>query len=293
MSLFVAVIEAGSLSAAGRKSGMPLSTVSRNISDLEAHLGARLIIRSTRNLVLTDAGASYLSACKRIMQSVEEAERQARGEYSAPTGDLIITAPIVFGRLHVLPVIAEFLKIYPDVNVQLVLDDRPLDLLANHIDLAVRVGKLQDSSLVAVRVGQIRNVVCASPEYLQHRGTPRAPRELLNHDCINFTFAALNSPDVWAFRAGKSEISMRIRSRLVVNTAEAAIEAAVAGVGITRVLSYQVRSVAASGALTTVLAKFEPVPMPIALVHAGQRLLPLKLRAFLDFATPRLRIGLQ
>jgi DNA-binding transcriptional LysR family regulator len=293
MSLFVAVVEAGSLSAAGRKMGMPLSTVSRNISDLEAHLRARLIIRSTRNLALTDAGTSYLAACKRIMQSVEEAERQAKGEYSVPTGDLIITAPIVFGRLHVVPVIAEFLKIYPDVDVQLVLEDRPLDLLANHIDLAVRVGKLQDSSLVAVRVGQIRNVVCASPKYLQHRGTPRAPRELLNHDCINFTFAALISPDVWVFRAGKSEISMKIRSRLVVNTAEAAIEAAVAGVGITRVLSYQVRSVAESGALTTMLTKFEPAPMPITLVHTGQRLLPLKLRAFLDFATPRLRIRLQ
>ena len=293
MSVFVTVVEAGSLSAAGRKLGMPLPTVSRKISELESHIRARLLIRSTRNLVLTDAGTSYLAACKRIIESVDEAERQAMGEYSAPRGDLIIAAPIVFGRLHVVPIVAEFLKMYPDVDVQLVLNDRPLNLLENHIDLAVRVGELPDSSLIAARVGQIRHVVCASPRYLKEHGTPKVPQELVNHDCINFTFAALSSADVWIFRVGKSEISMRIRSRLVVNTAEAAIDSAVAGLGLTRVLSYQVKKVAESGALATVLTKFESAPMPITLVYAGQRLLPLKLRAFLDFATPRLRSRLQ
>ena len=172
---------------------------------------------------------------------MDEAERQAAGEYSAPTGDLIIAAPIVFGRLHVVPIVAEFLKTYPDVDVQLVLEDRPLDLLENHIDLAVRVGELPDSSLIALRVGQIRNVVCASPKISQGTWDSETPKELVNHDCINFTFAALMSPDVWTFRMGKSEMAMRIPSRLVVNTAEAAIDAAIAGVGITRVLSYQVK----------------------------------------------------
>lgn len=289
MSVFVTAVEAGSLSAAGRKLGMPLPTVSRKISELESRLKTRLLIRSTRTLAMTDAGTSYLAACKRIIESVNEAERAAMGEYSAPTGELIIAAPIVFGRLHVVPIVTEFLKTYPDVDVQLVLADRPIDLLENHVDLAVRVGELPDSSLIAVRLGQIRNVVCASSEYLWERGTPATPKELVNHACINFTFAALMSPDLWTFRVGESEISIRVRARLVVNTAEAAIDAALAGVGVTRVLSYQVRKVTESGALTTVLANFEPAPMPINLVYAGQRPLPVKLRAFLDFAPSRLR----
>jgi DNA-binding transcriptional LysR family regulator len=292
MSVFVTVVESGSLSAAGRKLSMSLPTVSRKISELESHIRARLLIRSTTKLALTDAGKSYLAACKSIIESVEEAERKAAGEYSAPTGDLIIAAPIVFGRLHIVPIVAEFLKTYPDVDVQLVLEDRPLDLLENHIDLAVRVGELPDSSLIAARVGQIRNVVCASPKYLKEHGTPKVPKELVNHDCINFTFAALGSPDVWTFSVGKSETAMRIRSRLVVNTAEAAIDAAIAGVGITRVLSYQVKKAAQSGALITILTKYESAPIPIHLIYTGQRLLALKLRAFLDFATPRLRFRL-
>ncbi len=293
MSVFVTVVEAGSLSAAGRQLGMPVTTVSRKISELEAHMKTRLLMRSTRILALTDAGKSYLSACERIIDSVDEAEREAKGEYSAPTGDLIIAAPIVFGRLHVVPVVAEFLKTYPDVDVQLVLEDRPLNLVENRIDLAVRVGELPDSSLIAARVGQIRNVVCASPKYLKDRGTPKTPQELVNHDCINFTFAALMSTDIWTFGAGRSQMSLRIHPRLVVNTAEAAIDAAIAGVGITRVLSYQVKQAAQSGSLATVLTKFEPAAMPIHLIYTGQRPLPLKLRAFLDFATSRFRSRLK
>lgn len=289
MLVFVTVVEAGSLSAAGRKLGMPVTTISRKISELESQIRTRLLIRSTRVLVLTDAGRAYLSACKHIIECVGEAERTATGEYTAPTGDLIVAAPIVFGRLHVVPIVAEFLKTYPDVNVQLVLEDRPLNLLENHIDLAARIGDLPDSSMIAAPVGMIRNVLCASPAYLTEQGTPSIPQELGDHDCINFTFAALTAPDVWTFRSGRSEISMRIQSRFVVNAAEAAIDAAIAGVGIARVLSYQVKKAVESGALTTVLTKFESAPMPINLVYAGQRLLPLKLRAFLDFATPRLR----
>ena len=289
MSVFVTVVEAGSLSAAGRKLGMPVTTVSRKIAELEAHIKTQLLIRSTRILVLTPAGVSYLSACRRIMESVDEAERTATGEYSAPTGDLIIAAPIVFGRLHVVPIVAEFLKTYPDVDVQLMLDDHPLNLVENRIDVAIRVGELPDSRLIAARVGLIRNVVCASPKYLKEHGSPKTPQELVDHDCINFTFAALMASDVWTFRAGKSEMSLRTHSRFVVNTAEAAIDAAIAGVGITRVLSYQVKRAIQTGALTSVLTKFEPAPMPINVIYASQSLLPLKLRAFLDFATPRLR----
>ncbi len=293
MSVFVTAVEAKSLSAAGRKLAMPVTTVSRKISELEAHISTRLLIRSTRILALTDAGRSYLSACKRILESVDEAERTATGEYTAPTGDLIIAAPIVFGRLHVVPIVAEFLNTYPDVDVRLVLEDRPLNLLENHIDLAVRIGDLPDSSMIAAKVGMIRNVLCASPKYLKEHGAPKTPQELGEYDCINFTFAALMSPDVWTFKTGRSEISMRIHARFVVNAAEAAIDAAIAGVGIARVLSYQVKKAVDSGALSTVLTRFESAPMPINLVYTRQRLLPIKLRAFLDFAAPRLRRMLQ
>jgi DNA-binding transcriptional LysR family regulator len=291
MSVFAMAVEAGSLSAAGRKLGMPLATVSRKVSELESHIKSRLLVRSTRKLSLTDAGQSYLAACKRILEQVDEAERIASGEYHAPKGELIITAPIVFGRLLVLPVTAAFLKAHPDINVRLVLGDRILNLQEDHIDVAVRVGELPDSNLVATRVGLIRHVVCASPEYLAEYGAPRNPNDLANHDCI--TFSGLMSSNSWTFKKSRSEVSVPIYSRLVVNTAEAAVDAAIAGVGLTRVFSYQVEHAIRAGALAIVLKKFEPAPVPVSLVYTGQRLLPLKQRAFLDFATPRLRAAIQ
>lgn len=287
MSILLEAVEAGSLSAAGRRLGMPLATVSRKVSELEAHLKTRLLNRSTRQLTLTDAGRSYVAACKRIVQDVGEAERAAAGEYSAPKGDLIVTAPIVFGRLHVLPVMSEFLKAYPDIDIRLVLVDRVVHLLQDHIDLAIRIGQLPDSSLVATRVGLIRRVVCASPAYLAQHGTPMSLDDLKTHDCV--TFEGLTPPDAWAFTTGKSEVSIPVHSRLIVNTAEAAIDAAIAGVGVTRVLSYQIASAMQAGMLAVALQEFEPAPWPISLVYASQGLLPLKLCAFLDFAAPRLK----
>lgn len=290
MHVFVAVVETGSLSAAGRKLGMPLPTISRKISELESYIKTRLLNRSTRKLALTDAGKSYLTACRQILEAVDEAESAAAGEYSAPKGHLIVTAPIVFGRLHVLPVTLDFLKAYPDVDVQLVLGDRSLDLLEEHIDLAVRIGDLPDSSLIATRVGSIRQVVCASPAYLAKHGTPKIPHDLTGHNCI--TFSGLMLPNAWVFKVGRSKEAIPIHSRLIVNTAEAAIDAAISGVGLVSALSYQVESAIKAGALGIVLQEFESAPMPISLVFTGQRLLPLKLRAFLDFATPRLRARL-
>ncbi|TIL56470.1 MAG: LysR family transcriptional regulator [Mesorhizobium sp.] len=287
MSLFVAAVEAGSLSAAGRRFGIPLATVSRKVSDLERHLKTRLLNRSTRQLTLTDAGHAYLAACHRILDEVGEAERSAAGEYSVPTGELIITAPIVFGRLHVLPVVTDFLAAYPDVGIRLMLADRITQLTEEHIDLAVRIGELPNSSLVATRIGSIRRVVCASPAYLAEHGTPETPKDLAAHDCV--TFEGLTAPAAWTFATGKTEVTVPIRSRLRVNTAEAAIDAAIAGIGLTRVLSYQITAAVRSGTLRTVLEAFEPQPWPVSLVHAGQGLLPVKLRAFLDFAAPRLK----
>eukprot|EP01037_Dinobryon_pediforme_P020697 gene20697-21383_t len=290
MSILVAVVNAGSFSAAARQLKMPLATVSRKVADLETHLKTRLLHRSTRQLALTEAGQSYVAACRRILEEVGEAERAASGEYAAPKGELVITAPIVFGRLHVLPIVTQFIQTYPDIDVRMVLTDRVVHLLEEHIDIALRIGELPDSSFIAARIGSVRQVVCASPAYLAERGTPASPLELVSHACI--TFEQMASRQIWRFMPGKDEITVPVRSRLAVNTAEAAVDAAVAGVGITRVVSYQIASALRAGALKIVLAPFEPAPWPISLVHSGQGILPLKLRAFLDFAAPRLKARL-
>ena len=287
MSLLVAAVEAGSLSAAGRALGMPLPTVSRKISELESRIKTRLLLRTTRRLTLTDAGRAYFERCKQILGDIDEAERAAAGEYAAPKGQLVVTAPLIMGRLHVVPVVVDFLRAYPDVDVRLALGDRVIDLLESHVDLAVRVGELPDSSLIATRIGMIRQVICASPAYLAERGRPAEPHELAGHDCI--TFDGLTSATSWKFFPGTtSEIGVPIRSRLVVSTADAAIDAAVAGTGLARVLSYQITSNQAER-LDLVLEEFEPKPSPVSLVYAGQGPLALKLRAFLDFAAPRLK----
>ncbi len=290
MAMLVTAVDAGSLSAASRRLGRPLATVSRKISALEAHLGTRLLNRSSRRLTLTDAGRSYVAACKRILDDVKEAERAAAGEYSAPRGELTVTAPIVFGRLHVLPVVADFLAAYPEIDIRMVLADRVVGLLEDRIDLAVRIGELPDSGLVATRVGAIRRVVCASPAYFAARGMPGSPGDLGAHDCI--TFEGFMAPDAWTFAIGRALASVPVHSRLVVNTAEAAIDAAIAGVGIARVLSYQIADAIGRGALAIALEAFEPAPWPVSLVYGGGLPLPLKLRAFLDFAAPRLKARL-
>jgi DNA-binding transcriptional LysR family regulator len=287
MSILVAVIEAGSFSAAALQLKMPLATVSRKVSALEAHLKTRLLNRTTRQLFLTEAGESYVAACRRILEDVGEAERTVAGEYAAPRGELVITAPITFGRLHVLPVVTEFLKTYPDIDIRMLLTDHVVSLLDEHVDVAVRIAELPDSSLIATRVGHMRTVVCASPAYFAERGKPTNPLDLAAHACI--TYEQMAHRQVWNFVSGKSEIVAPVRSRLAVSTAEAAVDAAVASIGITRVNSYQMASALRAGKLEIVLADFEPMPRPISLVHTGKGILPLKLRAFLDFAAPRLK----
>ncbi|WP_413672471.1 LysR family transcriptional regulator [Massilia cellulosiltytica] len=287
MSILLAVVDAGSLSAAARRLGMPLPTVSRKVAELEAHLRARLLHRTTRQLSLTEAGAAYVAACRRILDDVGEAERIATGEYGAPKGELAVTAPIVFGRLHIVPVVAEFLAQYPEIRIKLLLTDRVVHLMEEQIDVALRIGELPDSTLVASRVGAVRTVVCASPAYLAQRGVPAEPAALAAHDCIGFD--VLESRRAWVFGDGKSTVSVPVIPRLEVNTAEAAIAAATLGVGLIRVLSYQVADAVGNGALGVILRDYEPAPLPVSLVHKGQTPLPRKLRVFLDFAAPRLR----
>lgn len=287
MKVLVAAVEAGSFSAAARRLKMPLPTVSRRIAELEAHLGARLLNRTSRRLELTEAGRDYLAAARRILDDVAEAERIASGEYATPRGDLIITAPLVFGRLHVLPVVVDFLKAYPQVDVRLVLNDRNLNLIEDHVDLAVRIGNLPDSSMVATRVGAIGRVVCGSPAYFAAHGRPKIPADLAGHDCISFDGMLASSR--WLFMRGGRPVQAEIRTRLSVNTAEAAIDAAVAGLGLTHVLVYQAAEALSGGRLEMVLKDHMPAPSPVHLVHSGGRLLPHKVRAFLDHAAPMLR----
>jgi DNA-binding transcriptional LysR family regulator len=285
MAVFVAAVEGGSLSAAGRRLNMPLATVSRKISDLEAHLKTRLLNRSTRQLILTEAGRDYLSACREILERIDEAELTASGAYANARGQLVIAAPLVLGRLHLIPVIAEFIDAYPDVDVRLFLGDRNVNLLEEHIDLALRVGVLPDSSLIATQLGSIHHMVCASPTYLERFGTPLVPDDLKSHRCL--TFEGITPSTEWAFGPAREKVP--IKSRLVVNTAEAAISAAVEGAGVTRVLSYQVASAIAEGKLVRLLSDHEPTAIPVSLIYVGGGRLPMKSRAFIDFAVPRLR----
>jgi len=287
MSVLLAVVEAGSFSGAGRRLRQPVPTVSRKVAELEARLKARLLTRSTRRIALTEAGQSYVTACRRILEDVLEAERAAAGEYRAPRGELVLTAPIVFGRLHVLPVLAAFLAAYPEVTVRMELADRPLDLIDEHLDLAVRIGEPPERRLIAIPVGEVRSVVCGSPAHFAQHGVPAHPDELARHPCI--AFAGLSGAHSWVFSVDGAAHPVRIHPRLIVNTAEAALDAAVAGVGLTRVLSYQAAEAVKAGGLRPVLQRFEPQPLPVSLLYRGAPPLALKLRAFLDFAAPRLR----
>jgi len=286
MTILLEAVEAGSLSAAGRRLHIPLTTVSRRVSELEHYLKNQLLIRGSRKLVLTDAGRDYVASCRRIIEEIAEAERNASGEYRAPQGELVISAPVSLSRTHILPILVNFLSAYPNIKMQLSQTDRAVNLLEENVDLAVRLGSLRESSLIATRVGLVRRVLCASPQYLEARGTPGVPEDLANHDCI--ASEATHSRD-WNFRKSGADYSIAISHRLMVTTVETAIDAALAHVGIAHLMSYHAAGYVANGQLRIVLERFEPPLRPLSLVYPSQRQMPLKLRAFLDFTTPRLR----
>ncbi len=290
MRTLVAAVEGGSLSAASRSLGVPLPTISRRLSDLETHLGARLMVRTSRKLVLTEAGEAFTAVARRLLEDLGEAERAAGGEYREPRGELLVAAPIMFGKLHVAPVVHAFLAAYPPVSVRLILSDQVVDLAENHVDVAVRIGRLPDSQLIARQVGHVRWICCASPDYLARRGEPEHPDGLTDHDCI--AFEGLQGHRRWSFGSGAAERAVPIRPRFSVNTADAVVEAAAAGLGIARLMSYQVAAAIADGRLTPVLARWDASPSPVNLVHQPQPVQPLKRRAFLDFVAPRLSAAL-
>lgn len=289
MAILLKVVQTGSLSAASRATRIPLPTISRKLSELEAHVGAKLLVRSTRRLSLTDAGQAYVTAARSILEQVEDAEQQAAGEFQSPKGELVIAAPVSFGRLHALPVIAEFLQSYPQIDVRLLLSDRNVHLLEDNIDLALRIGRLPDSSLVGTRIGKTRHVLCASPTVLASHGTPTTPEELLGLPLVSFD--PLTAAPAWQFSSpGQARsIEVPVRPKLSVSSADAALAAAIAGVGLVRLFHYQCADAVAEGTLKIILAKYEPEPLPVHVLHPPRDALPSKTRAFLDFSTERLK----
>jgi DNA-binding transcriptional LysR family regulator len=287
IALFAEVADRRSFAQAARRLGRSPAAVTRAIGELEARLGVRLLNRTTRAVSLTEAGERFLAGARRVLADVDEIERAAAGEGAAPRGALRLTAPILFGRLHVTPIVTEFLARFPDVSMALTLLDRPVDLVEEGLDAAVRIGALAESSAVATRVGAVRRIVVAAPDYLARHGTPRLPADLAAHAII--AFAAISGAERWAFDERAGETSVAVKPRLVVTTAEAAVDTARGGFGITRVLSYQAADDIARGALRRLLRAYEGDDIPIHLVYPGGRHPPPKLRAFLDFTLPRLR----
>jgi DNA-binding transcriptional LysR family regulator len=274
METFVQIVDRGSLTAAAAALDSSLPSVVRTLAALEAALGVTLLNRTTRRMALTDEGREYYERCKRLLAGVDEAEAALSARRSAPKGRLRVTAPVLFGRLHVAPLANEFIGRYAAVQLDLLLLDRVVDLLEEAVDVAVRIGRLPDSSLVAVPVGETRRVLCASPAYLKRAGMPSSPAELAQHRCVSFSGLG------WTDAASVV---------LATNQIDVALDACLAGVGIGQFLGYQVRALLDAGKLKRVLAEADPAPLPIHVVYPHARLLSANVRAFVDWTVPRLR----
>lgn len=286
MEIFVRIVDRGSLTHAAESLDVSLPTVVRLLAGLERRLGARLLQRTTRRIALTDEGAEFYERSRRILADLHDAE--AGSESAVPRGLLRVTVPTLFGRLHVQPLILEFLRKYPEVSVDLVMTDRNIDLVEERLDVGVRIGHLADSSLVAHAVGEVRLVLCASPEYLARSGTPAHPRELQQHACLRFS--GFRRPVAWNFTVDGEELKVPVSGPLLVNQTAGLLDACADGMGIARLLSYQVASLVASGRLQLLLPDFllsEP-PRPVSVVVPSARLLPARTRRLVDW----LRAGL-
>jgi DNA-binding transcriptional LysR family regulator len=289
MQVLLAVVDAGSLSAGSRKLRAPLPSVSRKVAELERHLGTRLLIRTSRNIQLTDAGRDYVEAVRQIVGQVKEAESRASGEYEVPRGELRVTVTLEFGRMLVLPLAFEFLREHPEITLDVVSANGFLDLIEERIDIGIRIGPLADSSLIAVKVGEIRHVTCASPDYLANKGTPATPDDLASHDVVQFGNLVMN----WAESGSDTTHERNLNMRVHTSDVSAACRATIQGLGIARMPSYMIAADLRSGALIEVLREYAPKPFPVHIVYVKQGLLPLKTRAFVDWMTPQLRQGLK
>jgi DNA-binding transcriptional LysR family regulator len=283
MSVFVAVAQEQGFAAAARRLNLSAPAVTRAVASLEESLGVKLLNRTTRIVRVTEAGLRYLDDAQRIIAQVQAADAAAAGINSTPKGHLAVTAPVMFGRLFVMPGIVDYLQRYPDTQVDALFLDRVVNLLEEGLDVGIRIGELADSSMRALRVGQVRHIVCASPSYLQQNGIPQSPQDLMDHTIISSS--AAQSLTDWRF----NESSVRIQPRLTVTSNDAAIAAVKDGLGITRLLSYQVAESLAAGELKILLERFEPAPIPVSIVHRQGRFASAKVRAFIDLMAQRLR----
>ncbi len=286
MQVFAAVARGGGFAVAARQLGMSPPAVTRAVAALEDRIGTRLFSRTTRNVSLTEAGHRYLVDVERILQELEDAEAAAQGLHAAPRGVLTITAPVMFGRLYIAPILLDFLDQHPDVTGRLLLLDRVTNLLEEGMDVALRIGHLTDSSMAAMRVGSVRSVICASPDYLKRHGVPQQPGDLTDHRLIVAT-SSLGSHE-WRF-GEDDRLAVRIHPALVCNSNAAVVHAVEQGWGISRLLSYQVGPSVTAGRIRLVLESFERKPLPVHLVHLEGRRASAKVRAFIDFAAHRLR----
>ena len=284
LQIFIAILEAGSLSGAARRLQRSAPAVTRALEALEERVGVRLIERTTRRLAATDAGLRLAETARRVLADYEDALSEEEG--GPLRGKLRITAPHVFGRRHVTPAIIAFLDLHPALQVDMVFHDRNLDLIEHRIDLAVRIGALPDTGMVARQVGQVRRILVASPDYLARRGTPASLEELERHDII-FNAGVANNTE-WRFLHAGRELVVRLNPRLSVNEIDAILMAVVAGRGIGRPLSYQVAEQLADGTLVRILQDYEPAPLPVQLLVNGTRRMPRRLRACFDYLAEHL-----
>jgi DNA-binding transcriptional LysR family regulator len=287
MQAFAAVVQDQGFSAAARRLGMSAASVTRAVAALEKRIGTLLLTRTTRSVHLSEAGQRYLEDCRRILAEVQEAEDSAAGSHTQPRGQLTITAPVLFGELFVTPLMVDYLTRFPEVSINGVLVDRVVSMVEEGIDVAVRIGELPDSNQHAIRVGEVRRVICGSPAFLMAQGRPRHPQDLAQAPVI--ATSAIGQLRNWPFLDAGEPLSVRPEPRLVVTANQAAITAACLGLGFTRVLSYQVASKVAAGELDIVLADFELPPLPIHVVYQGGRNAPARIRSFVDFAVSALR----
>ncbi|MBT7526928.1 MAG: LysR family transcriptional regulator [Rhodospirillales bacterium] len=287
VQVFVKVADCGGFAAAARDLSISPPAVTRAVALLEDRLGTRLFVRTTRSVRLTESGERFLADGRRILLELEEAEEAAVGIHAAPRGELRITAPVLFGRIYVTPILGDYLDCYPMVNIQTLFVDRVVSLMDEGLEIAIRIGELPDSSLTAIRVGLVRRVMFASPEYIKKHGLPKRPEDIANHQLIKST--SVETSQEWAFQENGVPLSVRAEPRLRMNTNDAVIELALRGWGISRLMSYQVAPYLADGRLRAILEPFEMPPMQVHVIHQEGRMVSAKVRSFVDFMVERLR----
>lgn len=287
INVFVSVVDANGFAGAARKLNISPPAVTRAISELEAHLGVRLLTRTTRVVRVTEAGARYVEDCRRILAELAEADESVSGLHAAPRGRLTLTAPALFGALFVTPIVTEYLQRYPEVTASCWFLDRVVNMVDEGVDIGVRIGELPDSSLQAIRVGRVRRVICAAPSYLKRHGAPQTPGDLTAHTIVSAS-GVTPTPE-WRLVENGAPKLVKLQPRMTTTTNDSAVAAAVAGFGLTRLMSYQVAEHVREGRLQFVLSEFETAPLPVHLVHREGRHASQKARAFLDLAIERLR----